>query len=257
MLPIGLFDSGVGGLTILREIARALPYENLIYFGDTARLPLGDKSPDAIVRFTLENAKFLMRQNIKLLIVACHTACSHAMEILEHLLPIPVLGVMAPGISDLLAATKSKRVALLGTAATIASGVFQTQLQTLQVYPIACPLFVPLTEEGLQNHPVAAYIAKYYLSPLQGAGIDAALLACTHYPLLSAVIQQTVGPEVQLIEPACSTAQEVFHCLNRHNLLNPKNTIPEIRFFVSGDPEKFRRLAKMFFPFPIKKVQLA
>ncbi len=242
----------------MREIVKVLPNENLIYLGDTARLPYGNKSPSAIVRFSLENADFLMQQKIKLLIVSCHTACSHAIDVLQKSLPIPVLGVRDPGLSDLTAATKTKRVAVLATASTISSGVFQTllQAQNFQVFPVACPLFAPLVEEGLQNHATAKLIAEYYLSPLKGTGIDAALLACTHYPLLSSVIQDVLGPSVHLIEPAQSSALAALKLLKQQNLLNPGSSPPAYRFFASDDPQKFCRLAKIFFPLPIVKVDL-
>ncbi|HEX2582960.1 MAG TPA: glutamate racemase [Chlamydiales bacterium] len=256
--PIGLFDSGVGGLTVMREFVNALPNENLIYLGDTARLPYGNKSPSAIVRFSLENAEFLLQKKIKLLIVSCHTACSHAFERLQKSLPIPVLGVRDPGLSDLVAATKTKRVAVLATASTISSGIFQSllQAQDFQVFPVACPLFVPLVEEGLEGHAAAKLIAEHYLAPLRGTGIDAALLACTHYPLLTAVIQEVLGPTVRLIEPAQSLARTAFELLQQRNLLNPGTSPPTYRFFASDDPEKFRRLAKIFFPFQMDQVDL-
>jgi len=258
--PIGLFDSGVGGLTVMREIVKSLPHENLVYLGDTARLPYGDKSPSAIVQFSLENADFLMQQKIKLLIVACHTACAHAIEILQNTLPIPVLGVKSPGSQDLIAATKTGHVAVLATASTISSGAFQTYLQAqhLQVYPIACPLFAPLVEEGLQYHPATKLIAEYYLTPLKDSKVDAILLACTHYPLIAPVIQEILGPAVRLIEPARSLSLEVLELLRSQNLLNPGSSYPpEYRFFATSDPEKFCRASKIFFPLPIKKVLLA
>jgi glutamate racemase len=256
--PIGLFDSGVGGLTVMREFVKALPNENLIYLGDTARLPYGNKSPSAIVRFSLENADFLLQQKIKLLIVSCHTACSHAIEVLQTSLPIPVLGVRDPGLADLVVATKTKRVAVLATTSTISSGIFQTllQAQNFQVFPVACPLFVPLVEEGMEAHEAARLIAKHYLFPLRETGIDAALLACTHYPLLASVIQDALGPSVRLIEPARSLAGIAFELLQQRNLLNPGSFPPTYRFFASDDPEKFRRLAKIFFPFPMDQVDL-
>ena len=254
--PIGLFDSGVGGLTVMRELIRALPYENVLYFGDTARLPYGNKSPSAIVRFSLENGDFLLRQQCKLLIVSCHTACSYALEVLQKALPIPVLGVRDAGIADLRAATKTKRVAVLGTAATISAGIFQTLLSDLEVVPIACPLFVPLVEEGFQDHAATRQIAEHYLFPLKNRGIDAVLLGCTHYPLLSGVIQEVLGPTVQLIEPAKSTADAARALLQKQGLLNEKDSAPTYQFFASDDPEKFRRLAKIFFPHPIDKVCL-
>jgi glutamate racemase len=244
----------------MREVINILPREHLVYLGDTARLPYGDKTPSAIVRFSLENANFLLRQNCKLLIVSCHTACSHAIEILQKTLPIPVLGVKDPGFEDLIAATKTGHVAVLGTASTILSGVFQTflQAQNLQVHPIACPLFVPLVEEGFQNTKAAKLIAEQYLAPLRGSKVDAVLLACTHYPLLASVIQEILGPHVRLIEPARSSALAAKQLLKQQNLLNVGTfSAPEYQFFATEDPERFRRMSKRFFSLPIAKVQLA
>lgn len=258
---IGFFDSGVGGLTVMREVAALLPNENLVYLGDTARLPYGNKSPSTVIRFCLENAEFLRKQRIKLLMISCHTACSHAFEILKQSLPIPVIGVTQPGFQALVNASRTNCVAILGTASTIASGVFQSLLQinfpTLEVHAIACPLFVPLVEDGLQSHAATRSIVEHYLSPLKNTQVDSVLLACTHYPLLAVAIQEFLGPSVRLIEPARFAAVEARTQLIKLNLLNPANSPPSYRFFASDDPEKFRHLAKTFFPFPIGKVELA
>jgi glutamate racemase len=257
-LPIGLFDSGMGGLTVLREVASLLPNEHLIYLGDTARLPYGNKSPEAIVQFALDNADFLLQQKIKLLIISCHTACSYAFERLQKTLPIPVLGVTMPGLQALVETTKSREVAVLGTQATIASGLFQCLLKErgLITHPIACPLFVPLVEEGLQNHSAAKIIAQHYLAPLLATKVDAVLLACTHYPLLKTILREVLGPEIQLIEPARATAMAARTLLEEQNLLNQSTATPSYQFYASDDPEKFRHLAKLFFPYSIERVSL-
>jgi len=256
--PIGLFDSGVGGLTVLNEVIKALPNEDIVYLGDTARLPYGNKSPEAILRFSLQNADFLLSQNIKLLIVSCHTACSYALALLQASLPIPVLGVQEAGIADLKTASQTKRVALLGTAATISSGVFQKLLQAdhFQIFPVACPLFVPLVEEGFHNHEATKLIAAHYLSPLNNSRIDAALLGCTHYPLLIPIIQEILGLSVKLIEPARSTALAARKLLQEKCLLNQKKSLPTYRFFATDNPDKFQQLAKVFFSLPIDTVML-
>lgn len=256
--PIGLFDSGVGGLTVLRELTEILPNENIIYLGDTARLPYGNKSPATVLRFSRENAQFLLSQGIKLLIVACHTACTHALESLQNELPIPVLGVTIPGIQALAKATKTGSVALLGTSSTIASGALQSLLnrENLTIHSIPCPLFVPLVEEGFLSHPATLSIIEHYLTPLKSTSVDAALLACTHYPLLAPLIQQVLGPNVQLILPARASALEAKTLLTTHSLLNHSSQVPYIRFYSSDDPEKFRHLAKLFFPGKIEEVAL-
>lgn len=260
LLPIGLFDSGFGGLTVLKELVDLLPGERFIYFGDTARLPYGNKSPTAIRHFAFENAAFLLEKKIKLLVISCHTACAHAYSDLQNALPIPVLGVTAPGVDCLLKTTQTNAVAVLGTTSTINSGIIQDLLRkkqpSLQIYPIACPLFVPLVEEGLQSHPAAALIAEHYLARLRGTPIDSALLACTHYPLLTTVIQTTLGSTVKLITPAKACAEQVKQWLEENQLLNAEPTSPNCCFYVSDDPVKFQLLAKSFFVKPIEKVTL-
>ncbi|MES2273384.1 MAG: glutamate racemase, partial [Chlamydiota bacterium] len=198
--PIGLFDSGFGGLTVMREVARLLPRENLIYLGDTAHLPYGNKSPDSIYRYAFENAAFLLEKNIKLLIIPCHTACTHALSALQKQLPIPVIGVIESGVELIFETTSSFRIAVLGTSSTIASGIYpaliRSRFPNAHVYPVACPLFVPLVEEGFFNHKAAELVAESYLNPLKQQQIDTALLACTHYPLLRPIIQKTLGNQV-------------------------------------------------------------
>ena len=259
-LPIGLFDSGVGGLTVMKQIAELLPHENMVYLGDTARLPYGNKSPDAIRRFSIENASFLLELKIKLLVISCHTADTHAFAQLQQTLPIPVVGVTQRSFEALLTTTKTKRVAILGTSSTIGSGAIQkalvAQCPEITLFPVPCPLFAPFVEEGLQQHEAAYSIARHYLSFLKYHEIDAALLACTHYPLLKDPIQAALGPHVKLVEPAYSCAEQTKELLQSLQLLNTSNKIPEYRFFASDDPVKFRHLAKIFFPNPIHTVGL-
>jgi glutamate racemase len=248
--PIGLFDSGFGGLTVMKEVVRHLPNENLIYLGDTANLPYGNKSPQTIIELAQQNATFLLSKQIKLLIIACHTACSRALETLQKSLPIPIIGVIQPGVELLLRTTRTQRVAILGTTSTIESGVFQSLIQKthphVQIYPIACPLFVPLIEEGHHNTQAATLIAHSYLEPLKKAKVDTVLLACTHYPLMRAVLQQVLGPDVQLVEPAELCAIQAREFLQSSQLLNTQNEKPHYEFYASDDPEKFRRLGKHF-----------
>jgi len=257
---IGLFDSGVGGLTVMRELAVILPHEEMVYLGDTARLPYGNKSPETVIKFAQDNAQFLLEQNIKLLVIPCHTACTHALDILNSTLPVPVVGVTQSGVTSLLTTTKTKRVAVLGTLSTISSGQLQSQLlsqdPSLQIFSVPCPLFVPLVEENLHSHPATQLIVEHYLGHLRSQSIDAALLACTHYPLLAPLIQQTLGPTVQLVLPAHATALAAKTILQQHNLLNPSSSTPQHLFFSSDDPHKFKLSASLFFPHPIPTVHL-
>lgn len=248
--PIGVFDSGVGGLTVFREIAAMLPHENLLYLGDTARVPYGNKSPAAIIRYTQECAAFLVEKNIKLLVIACHTASAHVLEILQEKLSIPVIGVIQGGFEILMQSTINQRVAILGTASTIASKTYQNLIKehypSAVIYPVACPLFVPIVEEHLFGHPAADLIAKHYLEHLKNEEIDAALLACTHYPLMRAAIQNVLGPRVKIIEPAAICAGQVKALLQDTNLLNLQNRQPLYHFFATDHLERFQHLAKTF-----------
>jgi glutamate racemase len=244
--PIGLFDSGFGGLTVMKEVAKLLPFEDLVYLADTAHLPYGNKSPQKILQFSLENGAFLVEKNIKLLIVACHTACCHALQHLSETLPIPVIGVIQPGL-DLI--KEFKKVAILGTTSTIESKVYQGLLKAqsphIQIYAKACPLFVPLIEEGFTHHPSAELIARTYLNDLPHP-LDAALLACTHYPLMRSTLQKILG-DVVLIEPAAECARQAKAYLAKHNLLNLQIQNPHYQFYATDDPSKFSQFGKVFF----------
>lgn len=244
----------------MREVLRYLPHEHLIYLGDTAQLPYGNKSPQAVLRYTLDNVSFLLEQKIKCLIVACFTASSHALEELEQKLQIPVIGVIKYGLNELLASTKTKRVAVLGTASTIKSGSVQSLIHrrnpSIAVFPVACPLFVPFIEEGLMDHPALRSVAHHYLDFLKEKEIDAALLACTHYPLIRPIIQETLGSHVQIIGPAECCAIAVKNSLSSLALLNPLKIKPSYQFYVTDDPEKFRLLTASFFGSEIDEVKL-
>lgn len=242
----------------MKEVVKHLPNENIVYFGDTARLPYGNKSPQAILRYTLANVSFLLDHKIKILIIACFTASSHTLEILEQKLSIPVIGVIQSGFEALAAAT-AKKIAILGTSSTIRSGVLQTLISkrdpSIAVHPIACPLLAPLIEEGLAGHPAARMIVEHYLQPLKENNIDAALLACTHYPLIRDTIQEILGPSVQLIEPAECCAIKAKEQLASQGVLNQSKLEPVYEFFASDDPDKFCYLAHQFMGAEIKKVR--
>ena len=256
MSSIAVFDSGVGGLTVFRELCRHLPHEDFIYLGDSARLPYGNKSPETIRRFTQECADFLLQKQIKLLVVACHTASAVALETIE--LPIPAIGVVQAGIDLIVQTTKNKRIAILGTPSTIQSGIYQERLQQVlpdaKLFPIACPLFVPLAEEQFFDHPATLAIAKHYLEPLQNMQIDTVLLACTHYPLLKNSIQKILGPSVTVIEPASRCAIQVQKLLSQMNQLNDSSHKPIYRFFVTDHSARFGDLAQVFLGRPLDPI---
>ncbi len=253
--PIGLFDSGFGGLTVMKEFIRLLPKENLIYFGDTAHLPYGSKSPETVIRFARENSQFLMELGIKLLVIPCHTACCHALDLLQKELPIPVIGVIDAGLTLI---RPFSRIGLLGTTSTIESGLYQRlilkQNPEALIFAKACPLFVPLVEEGFHEHESAHLIAKEYLKELKG-NIDAALLACTHYPLIRTILEKEFGPHVALIEPALACAERALKILKAKNQLNSQTKKPLYQFYASDDPLKFQTLGKIFLGQAVKKVE--
>lgn len=257
-LPIGIFDSGVGGLTVMREVMRLLPHENIIYFGDTARVPYGTRSPETIIRYTREGISFLLECGIKLLIMACHTACAQSFNIMKEEFSIPMLGVIESGCQQLIHSTKRGRVAVLGTSSTIKSGIHKSFILEfaphIEVFPVACPLFVPLIEEGFIDHHATSLIAEHYLTPLKEHKIDAALLACTHYPLLHQTIQKILGPEISLIEPAEITARKSRDLLAFLDLQNKDNIVPDHKFYASDDPDKFSKLANFFLGSPVNRV---
>jgi len=215
--PIGIFDSGVGGLTVARAIRQALPEEHLIYLGDTARVPYGNKSAETVVRYAREDAAFLCGHGVKCIVVACNTASAYALEALKDEFSVPVMGVIEPGIEAALAAASSRKIGIIGTVGTIGSGAYQSALQDgrsgLDVRAVATPLLVPLVEEGRVDGPVARMIVEDYLQPLLDEGMDTLVLACTHYPLLLPLLEEMVGDRVQLIDSASTCANRLKHHL--------------------------------------------
>ncbi len=258
--PIGVFDSGIGGLTVMQEIIKHLPQEQVLYFGDTARLPYGEKSRDAIVRYSIENTIFLMDQNIKLLVVACNTASAHSMVKLRQLFNVPMVDVVEAGVSQVVATTQNQKIAVLGTRGTISSNVHKNailkHLPDASVISIACPLFAPLVEENFANHPAARLIIREYLAPLKNSGIDTLLLGCSHFPLLASLIQDEL-PGVTLIDPAVSCALTIGFLLKQKQL--EANVFSgarlDHRFYVSDDPHKFSQLATNFLGGPLLHVE--
>jgi len=210
-LGIGIFDSGVGGLTVVHRMLEALPHERLIYLGDTARYPYGTKSADVVMRYTFENARFLLDKGVKLLVIACNTMSAVALDALRAETDVPVIGVIEPGARAALAATRNRKVGVIGTEGTIASGSYTRALRaldpTIEIYTRACPLFVALAEEGWVENEIARQAAAMYLASLRQSRIDTLVLGCTHYPLLAKTIGDSLGPEVQLVDSATETAR--------------------------------------------------
>lgn len=257
MKSIGVFDSGVGGLTVVKELIRQLPCENIVYFGDTARVPYGIKSRETVVRFSIENILFLLKHDIKLICVACNTVSSVALPVIKNHFKVPLVGVITPGVREAVYATQNKRIGVIGTKGTIKSRTYELEIKQLEpgikVTAVACPLFVPFVEEGWLSGEVVLSVAKTYLKPLKDAGVDTVILGCTHYPLLKPVIRQVLGEGVTLIDSAQQVAIEIKKILAAENQLN-KGRGAKHRFYVSDNPEWFSGLAKRFLGRPVKDI---
>lgn len=258
--PIGVFDSGVGGLTVVKELSRLLPNEKIIYFGDTGRVPYGNKSKETIVHYSLQVAYFLMKKKIKMLVVACNTASSVSLPTLKRHFHIPVLGVIEPGARSAIEATGTKNIGVIGTLGTVKSGAYKKALKkinsSVKVYQNACPLFVHLAEDGWNKNKIARLISDEYLKPFKGKGIDTLILGCTHYPILKDVIQQSAGKKVQLIDSGKETAKEVERILEKKNMLNKSKSAEKNQsvFYVSDLPHKFKEVSQRFLARELKKV---
>lgn len=251
--PIGVFDSGVGGLTVLKALIERLPLESTVYLGDTARVPYGTKSGEVVTKYSLANADVLLEYGIKVLVVACNTASAVALPALSAALPIPVVGVIGPGAASAAAVTRSQKIAVIGTPGTIASEAYQRTLgslsSTIEVRAQACPLFVPLAEEGWLDGDVPRLVAERYLSHgLLSGGVDTLVLGCTHYPLLSNVIQQVVGPSVTLVDSAKATADHVMQALRERDLLKSEAAV-ERHYLVTDTPGRFVEVGARFLGF--------
>lgn len=243
---IGIFDSGVGGLTVTKQIIESFPDESIVYFADTARIPYGDKSRETIVRYAKEITQFLLQKNIKILVIACNTASALALDQLT--IDIPVIGVIEPGAKRAVEVSRNQIIAVLGTRGTIQSGeyqrIIQQRLPLATVHAIACPLFVPLVEEDFIDHPATRLIVKKYLEPLKKEKVDTLLLGCTHYPFLKRVIQEEMGPDVTIVDSASACAHEVGFTLKKFQLEVSNLGCRSHHYYVSDDPEKFQRLGE-------------
>ena len=247
---IGIFDSGIGGLTVLKELMAALPRENTIYLGDTARVPYGIRSAETVTRYSFENTQFLLSQEIKMLVVACNTASAISLDAVKKEFPLPVIGVLEPGARAAAAATRTGKIGIIGTEATIGSGAYEKAIRKLdpdiQVFSKACPLFVPLAEEGWTENDVAVLVAERYLASFRTSGIDTLVLGCTHYPLLKKVISKAVGPGITLIDSATETAKEVASVLDKLKWQRPGRGPAVRKYFVTDTPTRFETLGKLF-----------
>ena len=247
--PIGVFDSGLGGLTAVRELYRVLPGESVIYFGDTARLPYGSKSRETVTHFSLEIAAFLLRQNVKCVLVACNTASSYALETLTRRLDVPVIGVIEPAARVAIAASPHGRIGVIGTYGTVGSGAYPAavavQAPGAEVLSRACPLFVPLIEEGWIDHAVTRQVAEEYLRELRAASLESLILGCTHYPLIAPLLTALMGPEVTLVDSGAEAARALAAMLRERGQLAPGGEVKH-RFYLSDEPRNFTRIAEGF-----------
>ncbi len=257
--PIGIFDSGIGGLTVVKRLTSFLPNENVIYFGDTARVPYGSKSNETVIEYSIQDAQFLSKKNIKLLIVACNTASSVAIDVLKEKFNLPVIGMIEPGAKLALEKTKNKRIGVIGTYATIGNSAYAKQLRTIdpatQVFEKACPLFVPLAEEGWTHHDATKLIAEEYLEEFKRHEIDTLILGCTHYPILADIIHEVMGDDVALIDSGTAASLVVENHLDGRGLKNSSNMLGTHHFFVSDVPKKFKEIAERFLGREIEHVE--
>jgi glutamate racemase len=248
--PIGIFDSGIGGLTVARAIYERLPHESTVYFGDTARVPYGPKSPETVRRYSIEILDWLLAQDVKAVVIACNTSTAHALDALQAHSPVPVIGVIEPGARAAAGASRGGPIGVIGTAGTIASNAYARailrQCPGARVEQKACPLFVPLVEEGWFEHPAAELIARDYLAPLGAAEIDTLVLGCTHYPLLKPLLQRVMGTEVRLIDSGEETALAVAQALESEALAADPGASATHRFAVSDDEARFRQVGARF-----------
>lgn len=257
--PIGIFDSGVGGLTVAREVMRNIPLERIVYFGDTARVPYGSKSKETIVRYSRQIIRFLMTQGVKAIVVACNTASAFALEEVKKEIEIPIIGVVQPGAKVACAATRNKKIGVIGTEGTVRSQIYTKVIQEwdpkIEVIGKACPLFVPLVEEGWLKDPVTDEVAYRYLKEIKEKNIDTLILGCTHYPLLRSIVQKVMGENVTLVNPAYETALELKNLLYQHKLENRGDGGEKelkYQFFVSDAADKFKQFANSILPYDIE-----
>ena len=257
--PIGIFDSGIGGLTVVKRLASTLPNENLVYFGDTARVPYGSKSNSTVIEYALQDAKFLTTKNVKAIVVACNTASSVALDTLKEKYDIPIIGMIEPGTEFALRTTQNKKIGIIGTRATTDNKAYSKSIENadnkIEVFEKACPLFVPLAEEGWIKHKATYEIAEEYLTELREKNIDTLILGCTHYPILADVIQEVIGKSVALIDSGIAAAELVRTEIERIGLPNNSEDLGKKEFYVTDIPKKFKEIAELFLSSPVKEVK--
>ncbi len=249
--PIGVFDSGIGGLTVVAAIMHALPNERVVYVGDTARVPYGPKSPETVVRYSRQIASWLLEQDVKAIVIACNTATAHALDVLQRECPVPVIGVVQPGARAAVRASRNAHIGVIGTSGTINSGAYHRAIAALvpdaTVLGAACPLFVPLVEEGWVDHPATRLIAETYLRPMRDAHVDTLVLGCTHYPLLAPIIADVIGRDVTLVDSAAETASALRDALDERGIATSTiDAAPVHRFIATDAPDTFRRVGHRF-----------
>lgn len=265
--PIGVFDSGVGGLTVVREIVRQLPNENIVYFGDTARVPYGSKSQNTIIHFSEQIIRFLKTKEVKAIVIACNTASALALDAVRDEFDIPIMGVIVPGARAAVETTQNRKVGVVATDATVRSGMYTKIIQemdsSIEVVEKACPLFVPLVEEGLKKHQVTQLMIQYYLESMKETDIDAMILGCTHYPLLRSRIREYMGENIQIVNPAYETAMDLKRVLAEYDMTNhgeaEQSAEPfygHYEFYVSDMAEKFRTFANTVMPFDVPETNV-
>lgn len=259
-LPIGVFDSGIGGLTVVDELIKILPNEGIVYFGDTARVPYGNKSQETIKKFASQIVNFLIKKNVKLIVVACNTVSSNALDWLNEKYKIPIIGVIKPGVKKAYKSTKNKNIGIIGTKATIESRAYVYEIKkidpTIKVYSKSCPLLVPLIEERSDSE-LRKLAIENYLKELKQKNVDTLILGCTHYPIIKKEIQDVMGNNVNIIDSASTVANEVKNILKKEGLENSENNRPEHQFFFSDIPRKFRQLTKKFIHYPISYTKIS
>jgi len=256
--PIGIFDSGIGGLTVFSELQKLLPLEDFVYLGDTARVPYGTKSSEMVLHYSQHNVKFLLEKKVKMVVVACNTASAFALLELQKYYPIPIIGVIDPGAQGAMKTSQKNRIGVIGTEGTIRSDAYAKTILRKNpktfVVSTPCPLFVPLVEEGWLEGEVTEQVASIYLKKIISEKVDTLILGCTHYPLLKRTLKKVVGNSIQLIDSAEETALETKHILEENKILRKENLQPTGQFFVTDSPERFRRVGELFLKTPIQKV---
>lgn len=257
--PIGVFDSGIGGLTVVKEIMDALPNEDIVYFGDTARVPYGSKSKETVIKYSFQCIRFLLEKGVKAIVIACNTASAASMDAALQSFDIPIVGVVEPGAVTACRVTKTNKIGIIGTESTVSSGAYETAIyrinNSVNMILKACPLFVPIAEEGWQDTEVARLTAEKYLSDLRESDIDALVMACTHYPLLESTIAGVMGKDIRLVNPAYETAQVLEHMINSNGLKNERPRRAEYKYYVSDNPVRFKNVGENFLHKPVGWVE--